>query len=104
MGFLFKSKADFSSSKQDVNNVDVNSPDPADKFTLHYTGQPDPLNTEVNFFRSSLIIGAGVQYNVFGNTMLIAGLRYDNALTDFTAEDRWKAKLNFVALHLGVLF
>lgn len=101
MSYNFRAKADVSSSAVELSNVDVNDPDPVDKLTLKNNGE---LSQKVNFFRSSLIIGAGVQYNVFGNTLLVAGLRYDNALNNFTDESRWKASMNFLALHLGVMF
>jgi hypothetical protein len=103
MSYNFKAKADISSpsASVDLKNVDVNSPDPKDKLTVQNDGE---LSQGVNFFRSSIIIGAGIQYNAFGNTLLVAGLRYDNALNDFTDEERWKSSMNFLALHLGVMF
>jgi hypothetical protein len=103
MSYNFKAKADISSTSAsvDLENVDVNSPDPKDKLTIENDGV---LSQEVNFFRSSIIIGAGIQYNAFGNTLLVAGLRYDSALNDFTDEERWKASMNFLALHIGVMF
>lgn len=101
MSYRFRAKGDISSSVVNLTNVDVNNPDPVDQVTLQNNGD---LSQKVNFFRSSIIIGAGVQYNAFGNTLLVAGLRYDNALNNFTDEPRWKASMNFLALNLGVMF
>jgi opacity protein-like surface antigen len=97
MSYNFKAKADISSSTANLTNVDVNNPDPKDELNLH-------PSINVNFFRVSMIIGAGIQYNAFGNTMLVAGIRYDNAMNDFTADPSWKSRMNFVALNLGVMF
>ena len=99
MSFNFKAKADITSSSTGINttNVDVNNPDTKDQYNLS-------PGIGVNFFRASLIMGAGIQYNAFANTMIVAGLRYDNALNDFTDEPTWKSRMNFVALNLGVMF
>ncbi len=101
MSYNIRAKADITSSVLNASNVDVNNPDPVDKYTLQNNGD---LSQSVNFFRSSIIFGGGIQYNAFGNTLLVAGFRYDNALNNFTDESRWKANMNFVALHLGVMF
>jgi len=101
MSYNYKAKADITSSAIHLTDVTINSPDAIDELNLNRNGS---ISTKVNFFRMSVIMGAGIQYNVFGNTMLIAGLRYDNALNDFTDESSWKSRMNFVALHLGVLF
>lgn len=103
MSYRFKAKADISSKAINISDVEVNDPDPADQLILKNANNDD-LSQKVNFIRTSIIFGAGIQYNVFGNTMLVAGLRYDNALNDFTDESKWKTRLNFLALHLGVMF
>jgi hypothetical protein len=99
ISYNFRAKADIHSPSKNIHlsNVDVNNPDAVDDLNPNYS-------QKVNFFRTSLIIGAGVQYNVFGNTLLTAGLRYDNALNQFTDESNWKSRMNFLALHLGVMF
>ena len=99
MSYNFKAKADITSTSQNINttNVDVNNPDPKDDLRLS-------PGMNVNFFRASLIMGAGIQYNAFSNTLIVAGIRYDNALNDFTADSGLKSRMNFVALNLGVMF
>jgi len=76
---------------------------------------------EVNLIRASLIIGAGAEYNISGNTSLVFGLTFDNGFTnifDFDAPladgngnatnsgetQAVKAINNFIALNVGVLF
>lgn len=76
---------------------------------------------EVNFFRASLIVGAGAEYNISGNTSLLFGITFDNGFTnifDFDAPkvdgngnatnsgetQAVKAINNFIAINVGVLF
>lgn len=105
MNFLIRSKADIKATGLDLENVNVNDPDPEDAFDVRTNETPSKgLSSKVNFFRNSLVIGAGTQYRAFGNTLLVTGLRYENTLSDFTDEDRWKASMNLLSLHVGVLF
>lgn len=76
---------------------------------------------EVNFFRASLIVGAGAEYNISGNTSLLFGVSFDNGFTNIFDLDvpiadgngnattdgntqAVKAINNFIAINLGVLF
>src|ERR1019366_4296529 len=105
MSYNFKAKADITSSQVMRADVDVNNPDPSDKLTLQEgSNGGNILSQKVNFFRASLMMGAGIQYNIFGNSMLVVGLRYDNGLTNFTDDPTWKANMSFVALHSGIMF
>jgi len=44
-------------------------------------------NDEINLFRASLIIGAGVEYNLSGNTSLIGGITFNNGFTNIFSKD-----------------
>jgi hypothetical protein len=99
-GFLIRSKADVSMDQLQLTNVNINDPDKEDQFEINTQKYSD----KVSSYRGSLIFGAGVQYNLFGSSMLIAGLRYDNGFTSFTKDDRWSTSLSNVALNIGVLF
>ncbi|MES2560008.1 MAG: porin family protein [Bacteroidota bacterium] len=99
-GFLIRSKADVSMDRFELTNVNINEPDDEDKFDINTQKYSD----KVSSYRGSLVFGAGVQYNIFGNSMLIAGLRYDNGFTSFTSDDRWSTSLSNVALNIGMLF
>lgn len=99
-GFLIRSKADVSLDKLQLSNVNINEPDDEDKFEINTQKYSD----KVSSYRGSLVFGAGIQYNMFGNSMLVAGLRYDNGFTSFTKDDRWSTTLSNVALNIGVLF
>lgn len=99
-GYLFRSKADVNFADQKLENMNINNPDPEDKFDI----LPSRYSDKVNNLRVSMIFGAGIQYNLFGNSLLVAGLRYDNGLNSFTYDDRWNSSLNFISLTAGVLF
>lgn len=99
--FLIKSAADVSCSAFSLDNVNVNKPDKEDAFSISSFRK---LDDDISFFRESLIVGIGLQYNVFGNTLLTGGLRYNNSFTSFTAEKEWSAKSHCIALNIGVLF
>ncbi len=58
---------------------------------LEYNNGTDPVTVseedqdvtkETNLFRFPLIIGAGVEYNLSGNTSIVAGLVYNNGFTN----------------------
>ncbi len=99
-GFLTRAKADVSMGSFAIDDVNINEPDDADKFTIEPTHYEDGAVS----YRGSMLIGAGMQYNIFGDSYLIAGLRFDNAFTSFTEDDRWKTNLNCIALNVGILF
>jgi len=101
--FLGRARADVSSSSVNLTDVNINDPDDADKFDLT-NGSGKNLEDEVNFYRASLLIGAGIQYNAFANTLLFGGVRYDRGFTSFTKESSWDARLNGLCLNVGVLF
>jgi hypothetical protein len=100
-GWLMRSKADISGpAGVSYSNVNINEPDEVDKFDILEAKYSD----DVNSLRLSMILGAGIQYNFFGNSLLFAGVRYDNGLNSFTSDSRWTTHLNFIALHAGILF
>lgn len=102
---LVRHRTDVSTSAFSLTDVNVNNPDKQDEYTIQTNdASPVKLDDDLSFFRSGLVIGAGLQYNVFGNTLLVGGLRYNNALNTFTSENNWKARMNGVSLTIGVLF
>jgi len=88
---------------------------------------PTSVTNEINFINMSLVVGAGVEYSISGNTSLMLGITYSNgfinqldtkvnaldangnALIDrfgspvYTAKDA-SANLNYFALNIGVYF
>jgi opacity protein-like surface antigen len=101
-GFLFRAKADIEKNGSSLNNVNINNPE--DDYTLTNQTSGKTYDDQVRFFRSALLVGAGIQYNMFSNSLLVVGARYENSFSDFTKEKDWKATMNMAGLHIGVLF
>lgn len=99
-GFLIRAKADVTMDTLSLSNVNINSPDDDDRFSIFNTKYSDHVNT----IRTSLVIGAGVLYKISGTTQLVIGVRYDNGFSSFTSDDRWSTSLNYLALNCGILF
>lgn len=51
-------------------------------------------NDEINLFRASLIIGAGAEYNLSGNTSLVLGVTYNNGFSNIFSKDVYSADGN----------
>lgn len=67
--------------------------------------QYDNFNDKVFLLRMPLIIGAGVEYSLAGNTALYAGIRWDNDFVDMFAADKTIiGKNKFASLNVGVFF
>jgi len=73
--------------------------------------QQDPLNPEsvafsnnIGLFRVPLILGAGIEYKLSGNTAFTAGLRWDNGFTDIYREKSTNGINNYLGLNIGILF
>jgi hypothetical protein len=105
LGALVRAKADIKNSSIDLSDVNVNNPDKEDEYGIESNDNPPvKYDDDAVFFRTAMVIGAGIQYNIFGTTQLVAGVRYNNALNNFAVEDNWKARMNAVSLNIGVLF
>lgn len=73
---------------------------------------PDPLDSYVKFFNAMFIIGAGMEYNLGGNTSVVGGIYYHRSLIDNLIEDDNHLLVNnssvyrfdYVSLQLGILF
>jgi len=85
------------------------------------------VKDDISIFRTSLIIGAGVEYNLSGNTSLLAGITFNNGFSDALKGNavkrnkdnpdnfdrdaegnpnmyKLKSRTNFVELNIGILF
>ena len=62
------------------------------------------INKEVNLLSMSYYFGGGLEYNIGGNTSVILGVRYDNGFMDCLKTERSKDNLNYVTIHIGVMF
>ena len=64
---------------------------------------------EMAVFRASLIVGAGLEYNIAGNTSIMAGINYNNSFTDVFDKSEMlgveqHGKLHYLELNFGVFF
>lgn len=65
----------------------------------------EDVSDYVNSFRAGLVVGAGLEYNFSGNTSAMAGITYNNGLTNLYSDKAGnKGKLNYLELTLGVFF
>ncbi len=68
------------------------------------------INDEVSLFRAGLLVGAGAEYTISGNTKAFAGIHYSNGFTDaFTGTNlstglKENAAAKYVELTIGILF
>lgn len=58
----------------------------------------------ISTFRFPVIMGAGIEYKLTGNTMFTAGLRFDNAINNFFKDPNVVGKSNLLAIQAGILF
>jgi hypothetical protein len=61
------------------------------------------ISSDVNFFRLSMIAGAGVEWEVNGNLNVITGVTYNNGFTTMNKRGD-NLKNSYFALTLGVFF
>lgn len=58
----------------------------------------------INAIRASMILGAGIEYNLSDNTSFYAGLRFNNGFTDMLNDKKSKMINNVLGLELGFFF
>lgn len=83
------------------------------KADYDYIGQP-PLppsasdvyvtNKDINMFRLSFIVSGGVEYSLTGNNKVLAGISFDNGLTNIIKGKPNKGINNLLSLNLGITF
>lgn len=59
---------------------------------------------DVRFYRLGLVLGAGVEFSISGNTSAILGLRFDNGFTDLFGDKAVKGRNNYLGIQAGVFF
>ncbi len=64
----------------------------------------DNVPKEVNLLNMSYFFGGGIEYNIGGNTSLMAGVLFNNGFIDVLSNDDHKAVLNYLTIRVGVLF
>ncbi len=64
----------------------------------------DNVPKEINLLNMSYYFGAGIEYNIGGQTSLLAGLMFNNGFIDVLSNNKHKAVLNYLTIRVGVLF
>jgi len=59
------------------------------EYSTGFTEEEESFTDDVNLFRAGLIIGGGVEFNLSGNTYLMAGLTYHNGFTNILKGDTY---------------
>ena len=88
---------DIFNDPEQSNDRDVN--DEGDDFASSYYNEDN-----IASLRASLIVGAGIEYKLAGNTSIIAGVRFDNGLINVLKAEDTKGFNNYLSLNLGVMF
>jgi hypothetical protein len=92
------------------------------------TIEDEDIKNDISLFRASLIMGAGIEYNISGTTSILAGITFNNGFTDALlgnglqkddrdevifegsgtnrapVETQLKGITNFFELNLGIMF
>lgn len=90
--------------------------------------EDEDIKNDISLFRASLIMGAGIEYNISGTTSILAGITFNNGFTDSLlgnglqkddrdevvfegtgtkrtpVETQLKGITNFFELNLGIMF
>ncbi|WP_175632978.1 porin family protein [Pedobacter ghigonis] len=66
----------------------------------------DNLNVSdhIKLYRAGLIIGGGGEFDVSGNTSILAGLTFNNGFTNIATDGSRNVKNHYLALNFGVFF
>jgi opacity protein-like surface antigen len=62
------------------------------------------IKDDIKFYRAGLIIGAGAEFEVSGNTSITAGLTFNNGFTDLTSSKNSTVKNHYLGINFGVFF
>ncbi|RBQ05349.1 porin family protein [Pedobacter miscanthi] len=64
----------------------------------------EKINDYTKFYRAGLIIGGGGEFDVSGNTSIVAGLTFNNGFTNIVTDKNRTVKNHYLALNFGVFF
>lgn len=64
----------------------------------------DNVPKEINLFNMAYFFGGGVEYNIGGQTSILAGIFYNNGFIDVLSDNNHKAVMNYLSFRIGVLF
>ncbi|MFD2284662.1 outer membrane beta-barrel protein [Pedobacter petrophilus] len=62
------------------------------------------IGDNTKFYRAGLLIGGGGEFDISGNTSIVAGLTFNNGFTNITTEKNRDVRNHYIALNFGVFF
>lgn len=82
---------------------------PTDEKYIPNDGQYDRFDfrefgDDINFIRASMILGAGIEYNLSDHTSFYTGIRFNNGFTDILNDKKSKVINNVLGLEIGIFF
>jgi hypothetical protein len=75
-------------------------PNSSDNDKLDFVDNED----DINVLRASMILGAGIEMNLSGNTSFYGGLRFNNGFTDILDNKKSKVINNVLGIEIGLFF
>ena len=79
-------------------------PDEAPIVTEFTELENEDIQDDINIYKASLIVAAGMEYNFSGNTSLLVAVTYNNGFTDILKSKDVKAMANYLELTVGIFF
>ena len=67
-------------------------------------GTNKDIRKNISFYRTALLIGAGIEYEVGGNASLLGGFQYSTGFSDLYTPADAKFMNSYVGLTVGVIF
>ncbi|MFC3560790.1 porin family protein [Pedobacter jamesrossensis] len=67
-------------------------------------GDNQNISDYSRFYRAGLIIGGGAEFDVSGNTSILAGLTFNNGFTNIVKDNSRNVKNHYLALNFGFFF
>lgn len=69
-------------------------------------GEDKSISSDINFFDLSYHFGGGIEYSLGGSTYIMAGIQFNNGITDITDFKDYddKTVLNRLVFQLGLIF
>jgi len=62
------------------------------------------VSDNIKFYRAGLIIGAGGEFNIGGQSSITAGLTFNNGFTDITEDKDTSVRNHYIGINFGVFF
>ncbi|MCZ4225041.1 porin family protein [Pedobacter rhodius] len=67
-------------------------------------GDNQNISDYTKFYRAGLVIGGGGEFDISGNTSILAGLTFNNGFTNITSDPNRDTRNHYLALNFGLFF